>query len=364
MKENGYDVTLSIDAMGGANAPTAVLEAIDHFCACNDSVSFIIYGTDEKVYPLLERYNVPSDRCIFVPTESVISDDEKPIDAFRNGKNSSMRKAIEAVRDKCADACVSSGNTGALMVIAKAVLGGLSSIKRPAIVTSIPTLKGKSVMLDMGANTECNELILFQFALMGTCFARQVLRINDPKIGLLNIGTERGKGRELEQKSYDLLHKSGLNFHGYIEGNDITTGAVDVIVTDGFTGNVAIKVLEGAFYTGVNMVKKAWSDFSFFAKLGALLVRPSLKRLMSSVVPEVSNGAMFVGINGIVVKSHGSSKTQGIVNAFNVAATLAHNKINDLISNELKMFEEKGIGLDIMSKIKQTSAKFFGLHKK
>ncbi|CAL7959646.1 Phosphate acyltransferase [Alphaproteobacteria bacterium] len=355
-------ITISVDAMGGSGAPRVVIEAIRNIIYENNNISFIIFGDRDVVPDLLQSYGIPVQRCDFVPTQAVISDDEKPVSALRNGKHSSMRKAIEAVQHKVAHACVSAGNTGALMIMAKMVLGSLSHIKRPAIVGSVPNVRGRSIMLDLGANTECNETMLFQFALMGACFAKSILKLENPSIGLLNIGIEEVKGREIEQKTYNLLKESGLNFMGYLEGHDITAGNVDVIVTDGFTGNIALKALEGTTHAIFELFRNAYLNSGLVAKLGALLLKNSLKKQFAKVMPEVNNGAMFGGVNGIVVKSHGSSNAVGMANAIKVAATLARHDINNLIIHELKSFEAKGIGLDIVSKIKHTSAKFLGIN--
>ncbi len=354
-------INISIDAMGGVNSPRAALEAISIACSEHSDLFFLIFGDSLIIPDLIKDYNIPESRYHFFPTEKIVTDEHTPVEALRN-KGSSMHKAIEAVKEKVAHACVSCGNTGALLVMSKVVLGTLPGVKRPAIIGLFPTLSGRSVMLDMGANSECNEIFLFQFALMGSCFAKSVLKITDPKIGLLNIGVERFKGRELEHKAFNILNQSGLNFKGYIEGHDIIVGDVDVIVTDGFSGNIALKASEGTARICTELLRQACNN-SIRSKIGAALLKPSLKSTFKRIDPNSNNGAMFIGIDGIVVKGHGNSETQGMLNAINVASDLAKSNINFKITEELHAFEEKGIGLNIVEKIKHTSAKIFGIAK-
>ena len=329
-------VVISIDAMGGAGAPGAVVEAIKSLCLVNQSVYFLIFGTEASVLPLLHSSGINPDRYDFIATQSFILDQDKPIQALKNGKESSMRKVLESVKDGRAHACVSAGNTGALMVMAKMILGVLIGVKRPAISGIFPTIRGKTIMLDMGANNECSEISLFQFALMGQCLAKALLRRDHPSIGILNVGEERAKGRELEQKSYELLFNSGLNFIGYVEGHQIVNGKADVIVTDGFSGNLVIKSSEGAISLLIKLLKQACNESGILAKLGGLLLKKSLKNKLKTIDPDMHNGAMFIGIDGIVIKSHGSASAIGIKNAINVAYELAMRNINTEIIKEMK----------------------------
>lgn len=356
-------ITISLDAMGGANAPSAVLLAASMAYKKHTSINYMIYGEERTVLPILKSIDLPQSAYSFIPTQTIILDHDKPMHALKYGKNSSMRKAIDAVKDKQANACVSCGNTGALMVTAKMVLGSLHGIKRPAIAGLFPNFSGNSVMLDMGANNECNELILFQFALMGSCFAKAVLKIDNPTIAILNVGEEEIKGRELEQKTYELLKSSGLNFIGYIEGHDIVKGKANVIVTDGFSGNLVLKSSEGAVNMFLHLLKEACYNNGILPKIGALLLKNALKKSLRRIDPNINNGALFVGVNGIVVKSHGSAEAQGIANAIGVAYALASCSINEQITNELKILEEQGIGLNFVEKIKHTSAKILGINK-
>jgi len=253
-----------------------------------------------------------------------------------------MRLAINAVKDGDADVAVSAGNTGALMAIAKIVLRPLPSIERPAIVTSIPNQKNSgTVLLDMGANVECDSDVLYQFAIMGHAFAKIALKIKNPKIGLLNIGSEDVKGNDAVRSAAALLKESELkdNFYGYVEGNDITNGTVDVVVTDGFTGNVSLKVIEGTAKMVSEVLRSAFSS-SFISKLGYLLARPAIIKARKKMDPRLHNGAMLVGLNGVVVKSHGGTDAIGFANAISVAISLVKDKINEKISNEIKIADE------------------------
>lgn len=347
--------------MGGLHAPSAIIEAIAAISTYIPDVDFIICGDEGVLLPLLDKSNLSSDRFELCSTATVILDDDKPTQALRNGRNSSMRKAIDAVKEGKAHACLSGGNTGALMVTAKVVLGGLEGIKRPAIAGIFPTIHGSAVMLDMGANNECNEFALFQFALMGMCFAKIVLHKERPSIAILNVGEEEIKGRDLERQTYALLKSTGLNFIGYIEGHDIVKGKADVVVTDGFSGNLVLKSYEGAANIFLHLIKEACTKGGVFSKLGGWMLKPSLKKHLGRVEPNVNNGAMFMGVNGIVVKSHGSATKEGLITAINATYELAKKDVNSHIIRELKELEKDGIGLNIVDKIKQTSAKILGI---
>ncbi|MFZ4126284.1 MAG: phosphate acyltransferase PlsX, partial [Rickettsiales bacterium] len=256
--------------------------------------------------------------------------------ALRKSKGSSMRMAIEAVNEGQADACVSAGNTGALMAISKMVLKTLPGILRPAITATVPAQQRPVVLLDMGANIDCTADYLVQFALMGDAYARAVLGVEKPRIGLLNVGSEDMKGHDEVKEAHQLLKSKNLpiDYHGFVEGNDILEGTVDVVVTDGFTGNIALKTAEGASRLMYHAVKTA-IESSLFAKLGYLLARSALRVSLKRFDPRKHNGAILLGLNGISVKSHGNADAKSFSHAIRVAATLATNKINDKILEEL-----------------------------
>jgi glycerol-3-phosphate acyltransferase PlsX len=351
-------IILSIDAMGGSNAPYCVIEAIDIIHKKYPYVKFDLYCLESSTKDLIPA---KLSGCIAIHNcETAISDEEQPVKALKIGKQSTMYKAIEALKIGRADACVSGGNTGALMVMSKMILGSLSEIKRPAIVSIFPNLNNGSVMLDLGANAECDPSHLFQFALMGSCFARIILQKNNPSIGILNVGVERYKGRDLEKKTFDLLNDSDLNFHGFVEGHDLTKGTVDVVVTDGFSGNIVIKTAEGTAKVCKQYFKDAFHT-SWITKIAGLISKNSLKKALSRLDPRKYNGAMFIGVDGIVVKSHGSSDAVGFANALEKAIHLVEKDINkqisSLLSNEANVTSSKD---SLFTKIKNT----FGFGKK
>lgn len=332
------EVVIALDLMGGDHAPGAVIRGAELALKLlpRGKVFFKLFGQEEVVRPLLDSSPLLLQCSEFNHADSVVSSEEKPSVAIRAGRDSSMQLAINAVKNKQAAAVVSSGNTGALMAMAKITLRTLSQISRPAIIAVLPTTKGKIVMLDLGANVECDATNLFEFAIMGEAFARIILGIERPKIGLLNIGSEEMKGKDSIKLAATMLKESDLplNFHGYIEANDITEGLVDVVVTDGFSGNVALKAIEGTARLYKHFMRQAFSS-SWLAKLSYFLIKPALKKLNTAGDHRNYNGAMFVGLNGIVVKSHGGSDEVGFANAIKVAYELASAKINEQIANEL-----------------------------
>lgn len=336
--------------MGGANAPYCVIEGISLFVNRTKTFNYFfkIFGDQNRVKPLLDKYPELAGRYELIHCPTFIADDEQPVRALKQGKDSSMRKAIDAIKEEQAHACVSSGNTGALMVMAKLVLGSLKDIKRPAIISVFPNFKDGVVMLDLGANTDCDEHNFLQFALMGHCYARIMLKKNSPSIGILNVGTEQTKGREIEKKAYELLKSSDLNFYGHVEGNDVTQGTVDVVVTDGFSGNIFIKTAEGTARIAKDLIKQTFSD-NFLSKIGGLLAKKSLKNAFNRLDPRKYNGAMLIGLNGVVVKSHGSSDSFAFANAIEVTYNLVRQNINSDIN---KLIEQSVKRDTIVSKIK------------
>lgn len=327
---------IALDAMGGDHSPHSVLSGAEEILKKHSHVFFILFGNEALLSSELAQFPLLKNFCRIVHAATVIAAGEKPSIALRQGKQSSMRMAIDAVREGVAQAAVSAGNTGALMAMAKIVLRTLPDIDRPAICTLIPTLKGRSVMLDLGANIECNEENLYQFAVMGDAFAKTLLKLPQPKVGLLNVGAEDMKGHEIIRSASHLIKQSFLapQFHGYIEGNDIAEGTVDIIVTDGFSGNIALKTAEGTAKICREFLKQSFNH-SLAAKIGFFLAKPSLKKLFQRIDHRFYNGAMFLGLNGIIVKSHGHADSIGFANAIQVAMTLATENINAKITQEL-----------------------------
>lgn len=323
---------IAIDAMGGDNAPDSVIAGVKSAEEKHSDVRFLIFGDEEKVRPFMNKYRLDSNRYEFVHTPDYVASDEKPSTAVRSGRNSSLWLAIDAVKKGKASAVVSSGNTGALMAFSKLILGTMPGIHRPAIVTILPTRKSECVVLDLGANAECNARNLVEFAIMGEAYCRAVLKRERPTIGLLNIGSEDIKGRDEIRQAAQILRDSPLSeeFKGFVESDDIALGAVDVFVTDGFTGNIALKAIEGTARLMVNLLKDV-SARSIMSKLGFLLALPSLKRLKKKMDPGRYNGAMLVGLKGISIKSHGGADAFGFANAVNVAIdTVRHDLVGNI----------------------------------
>lgn len=321
--------------MGGDKAPESVVAGARRALKFFPDLRFIFFGDEGRVAMLVARYKL-GDVSLIVHTDKAIAMHEKPSAALRQSKGSSMRMAIEAVAEGKADAAVSAGNTGALMAISKLVLKTLPGILRPAITATVPAERRPVVLLDMGANIDCTADYLVQFALMGDAYARAVLGVEKPKIGLLNVGSEDMKGHDEVKQAHQLLKAENLpiDYHGFVEGNDILEGTVDVVVTDGFTGNIALKTAEGASRLMYNAVRRA-IESSLLAKIGYVLARSALKVSLKQFDPRKHNGAILLGLNGISVKSHGNADGKGFSHAIRVAATLAERNINARILEEL-----------------------------
>jgi len=334
-------LTLSLDAMGGDNAPGMVMDGIAMALERMPQVDFLLFGDEKQLNPFLDQSPALRAVCTVRHTDDVVSGDEKAGAALRSGRNSSMRLAINAVSDGEAAGIVSAGNTGALMAMAKFVLKTLPGIDRPAIAKNFPTMKGDCIILDLGANVLCDADNLVQFAVMGEAYARKVLQIEQPSIGILNIGSEDIKGHEHLQHTAAMLQEINLpiHFHGFVEGDDITKGTVDVVVTDGFTGNIALKTAEGTARMFSNFLKEALMD-SPLSKVGALLAKSSLTRFKDRIDPRRYNGAMFLGLNGICIKSHGGTDAFGFANALEVAVELIADDLNDVIKEDLSHLDE------------------------
>jgi glycerol-3-phosphate acyltransferase PlsX len=318
--------------MGGDNAPRSVIRGANIARQRYPQARFIFFGDQARVEPLLAQLPQLKAVSAMQHTPDVIKADDKAAQALRGGRQSSMRLAVDAVRDGQAQAVVSAGNTGALMAIAKFVLKTLPGIDRPAIASFFPTLRGESVILDLGANLVCDSDNLVQFAVMGNVFARTVLGIRHPTMGILNVGSEEQKGHEAIRDAAAVLKATTLpgSFHGFVEGDDIAKGTVDVFVTDGFTGNVALKSIEGTVKLYTEFLKEAYKS-SLSARVGYLFARRALGALRTRMDPRRYNGAIFLGLNGIAVKSHGGTDAVGFANAIGVAADmLLHGAIDKI----------------------------------
>jgi glycerol-3-phosphate acyltransferase PlsX len=319
-------ITIALDAMGGDRAPDVVVKGANIALTRFPQSHFLLFGAEGRITPLLAKLPKLAQRATVRHTDTAISGDAKPSVALRTGRQSSMRLAIDAVAKGEADCVVSGGNTGALMVMAKMALKTLPGIDRPAMASFFPTRRGECVMLDLGANVECDAENLVQFALMGDVFARTVLGLEQPLVGLLNVGSEDLKGNDAVRGASARLRGGGtpLRFHGFIEGDDIAAGTVDVVVTDGFTGNIAIKTAEGTARMFSEFMRGAFKS-SLMARLGYGLAGPALRKLRERLDPRRYNGAVFLGLDGIAVKSHGGSDALGFANAIGVAVDMKLN---------------------------------------
>lgn len=326
---------LAVDAMGGDHAPEVVIAGLDIVAERQPKVFFLIFGDEVRLASLLAKAKRLKGRYELRHCSAAVTGDMKPTVALRLG-DSSMRRAIDAVLSGEAQGVVSAGNTGALLALSKIVLKTLKGIDRPAMAAIAPSVKGDVVMLDLGLNVVCDSRNLVEFALMGTVFARIVLGLPKPTFGLLNIGSEEGKGDETLRNAAATLRVSPIasQFHGFVEGHDIGAGTVDVVVTDGFTGNVALKTGEGTLKFVIELLRRVFNAGPL-AKLGYLLARAAMKRLKETLDPRRYNGAVLLGLNGVVVKSHGGTDAEGFAHAVDVAVDMIANDFNKRIADTL-----------------------------
>lgn len=315
-------IKISLDAMGGDNAPIIVVNGASQSKIRHPNLKFTFVGDKDQIYPLIGSFSNLNDSEI-IHTNEIVSANAKPSVALRSGKNSSMALAINQVKSGLCDAVVSAGNTGALMAMCKIFLRPIDGISRPAIAAYFPTITGESCMLDLGANIDCDANNLVQFSFMGQAFANIIMGIKNPKVSLLNIGEEEQKGLDYIKEASLILStmKDKINYKGFIEGDKIAQGETDVIVADGFTGNVALKTAEGTALLVTTYLKKALSS-SFSSKIGYLFSKKSLKNFRLQMDPRKYNGAVFLGLNAIAVKSHGGTDAFGFANAISVAADM------------------------------------------
>lgn len=330
-------LVIAVDAMGGDNAPEAIVEGVARVAKKDKSVFFFLFGDEEKLKKIADAKHLPDDRYKIHPAADMIKGETKPSVAVRSGRESSMWKAIMSVRNGYAKAVISAGNTGALMAMSKICLGTLSGIDRPAIAAVLPSTTGPIVALDLGANAECNSQNLIEFAIMGHVLHHVLFQTEKPSVGLLNIGSEETKGRDEIREAASILRerKDKINFIGFVEGNDICAGAANVIVSDGFSGNVALKTIEGTAKFVTGLIKRAVKH-SVIASLGFLIAKPTLNKLKKQMDPRMYNGAMFLGLNGISVKSHGGADSFAFACAIESAIRMARSNLCDKIKTELK----------------------------
>ena len=327
---------IALDAMGGDHGVSVTVDAALKVIKEQKDVRLLLVGDQSLLSDELSRHGASlGEHLGIVHASQVVGMDESPKLALKNKKDSSMRVALNLVKEGSAHACVSAGNTGALMATSRFVLKMLPGIDRPAIITTLPNSSGHSHMLDLGANIDSTAKQLFQFAVMGSTLASAVDNIERPTIGLLNIGEEDIKGSEYIKEAARLLEQSELNYYGFVEGDDIYKGTVDVIVCDGFVGNVALKTTEGLARFIVNVLKEELFG-SFRGKLAAMIGKVALKSFGNRIDPGRYNGATFVGLQGIVIKSHGSAKTDSFATAIRVAIKEVDKNVPERISKEIE----------------------------
>jgi len=331
-------VTLSLDAMGGDSAPAIVIEGAARALEATPGLRFLLHGDEARLRPMLAEHPALERASEIRHADQAVTMDERPSQALRHGRDTSMRRAIESVRAGEADAVVSAGNTGALMAMAKFCLKTLPGVERPAIGGFFPTVEGRTVMLDLGANVVCDSDNLVQFAMMGIAFAHVALGIERPRVGVLNIGEEELKGNEVVKAAAETLRRTNLphaEFHGFVEGDQIPTGIVDVVVADGFTGNIALKTAEGTVRLYSAHIRRSFRA-GLVSRLGAVLARGAFRRLKQRLDPRAHNGAMFLGLQGVCIKSHGGTDAYGFASAIKVAVDAVRAGLNEEISREME----------------------------
>jgi glycerol-3-phosphate acyltransferase PlsX len=339
---------IALDVMGGDLGISASVPGLDRYirnCSCGRcDFAFDLFGDEREIVKQLRSFPAVESRLYSIhdTSDSVIQASEKPAITVKRGRGTSMFEAIAYVANGNADAVVSSGNTGAFMVLSKFLIGTIDGIDRPALVSVLPNANGKTVMLDLGANTVCTSTKLVQFALMGHAVAKVLLQLPSPKVGLLNIGTERSKGTEELEEAYTLLERvTDMQFVGFVEGTDITNGSVDVVATDGFSGNVALKTLEGTVRYITDFMRREFAA-RVITRIGYMLCKRVFDALKDAINPGVHNGAPLVGLNKVAVKIHGNSNAVGFANAIAVTANLVRSDFIAKIEQSLSGMYDDG----------------------
>ena len=338
-------LTVSIDAMGGDAGPAVVVSALFKTIQRHSAVNFILHGDEAELNPLVARHPKLVGRVTVRHAPGRVSMEDKPSHVLRRGKDTSMWHTINCVKEGDADVAVSAGNTGALMAVSMFGLGIIEGISRPAIAVIWPTLKGQTIVLDVGANVGATDEMLVDFAVMGEAFAHAIFGLEKPTVGILNVGAEEQKGNEGVRGAAQILRNSNLPmaFHGFVEGDDIAKGTVDVVVTDGFTGNIALKTAEGTARLVGAYLRSALKR-SFMSKLGAVIASGALQTLRRKLDPRAQNGGVFLGLNGIVVKSHGGADALGFSSALDMAIDMARADINVRITTDRSRITAESAG--------------------
>ncbi len=330
---------IAVDAMGGDNAPVEVVKGCIRALERDRRLQLIIVGKEESIRDSLGGYQ--TERISIVNAAQVISAEDAPVEAIRKKKDSSMVMGMDLVKRKEAGAFISAGNTGALLAGALFRIGRIKGIDRPALAPVLPTLRGGAMLIDAGANAECKPVNLLQFGVMGSAYMQGVLGVQNPRVALVNIGTEQGKGNALTKEAYALLEKSGLNFIGNIEARSIPEGAADVLVCDGFVGNVILKLTEGLAMALFSQLKAEFTA-GVASKLAAAVLKPGLKKLKDRMDYKQYGGAPLLGIAGGCIKAHGSSDALAIENAIMQAIRFIENKVEQTITENVKTEDGNG----------------------
>jgi glycerol-3-phosphate acyltransferase PlsX len=338
------NITIAVDAMGGDHGLNVVIPACIRAARDNPNLKLLLVGEQNQVNAHLKKSGIAhSSQFLVIHASEIVEMDELPSHAMRNKKDSSMRVAINLVKEKRAQACVSAGNTGALMATARFVLKTLPGIDRPAIIAELPTMHSKTRVIDLGANVDSCAEHLFQFAVMGSALIQAVDKKPSPKIALLNIGVEEIKGNDQVKRTAHMLAEcSVMNYVGYVEGNHFYSGEVDLVVCDGFVGNVALKASEGLAKLMLTVLKESFSR-NWLSKLAGLIAMPALGRLRKCMDPARYNGASLLGLNGIVIKSHGSASELAFQYAIEEAISQEKNNVVDLVRDQITDFINQGL---------------------
>ena len=330
-------IYIAVDAMGGENSPNKVVKGIEIHNSTTENVYYNIFGNKNIIQPIINKHKILSKNYKIIHTENIIKDSDSPLSAAKKGKDTSMWLSIESLKNNESDAIVSAGNTGALFVIAKLNLKMIEKIDKPALSALWPNKNSMNIVLDLGANIECNEKNLIDFSFMGSALHKSLFEKETSKVALLNIGSEELKGNNVIKNTYQILNEKKndlFEFKGYIEGNNIMDGNVNVIVTDGFTGNIALKTAEGTANFITSELKKALNS-TLLGKLSALLNMKNLKKFKNKLDPRLYNGAILLGLDKPVIKSHGSTDEVGFANSLKVCEKIIKGNLIDKIKKNI-----------------------------
>ncbi len=330
-------ITIAVDAMGGDNSPKKIIDGIDHHYQTSKNIIYKLFGDKNLIEPIINKKKINKDAYEVIHTEDKIMGEDSAFTAAKRGKNTSMWLAIESVKNKKSDIVISAGNTGALLVIAKLNLKMIDNIDKPALSGLWPSKKGMSVVLDLGANIECSDKNLIDFSIMGSSLFKSLFPEEKPKVALLNIGSEELKGNEVIKETYQKLNQinhEDFEFKGFIEGSHIMDGDVNVVVADGFTGNVALKTAEGTANFITSELKKSLKS-SLFGIIGSLISNRSLKNFKKKLDPRLYNGAILLGLDTPVIKSHGGTDYYGFANSLSVCEKIVKNNLIDKIKHSI-----------------------------